>query len=168
VFFMSALILAGLLLASSQAKPSTQAEVADICSLQNFSQVAFGNCLEAYVEESAARLAKAEKDAAARIANWDEDVRYRAKARSALATSNAEFVRANAASRLRWLEGRSGQHTSIGGLLACMSSMSAEPRRLAASSPASRNAVPDHTIDHFLDYAAAGRSRWYSASPSAC
>jgi hypothetical protein len=90
---MSALILVGLLLASSQVKPSTQAEVADICSLQNFSQVAFGNCLEAYVEESAVRLAKAERDAAARIANWDEDVRYRAKARSALATSNAEFLR---------------------------------------------------------------------------
>jgi uncharacterized protein YecT (DUF1311 family) len=90
---MSALILAGLLLASSQVKPSTQAEVADICSLQNFSQVAFGNCLEAYVEESAARLSKAEGNVAARIANWDEDARYRAQARSALATSNTEFLR---------------------------------------------------------------------------
>ncbi len=90
---MPALMLVGLLLASSQVKPSSQAEVRDICSLQNFSQVAFGNCLEAYVEESAARLARAEKDAVARIENWDEDIRYRAQARGALATSNAEFLR---------------------------------------------------------------------------
>lgn len=90
---MPALILVGLLLASSQAKPSTRAEVRDICSSQNFSQVAFGNCLEGYVVESAARLSKAERNAAARIANWDEDVRYRTQARSALATANAAFVR---------------------------------------------------------------------------
>lgn len=90
---MSALILVGLLLASSPVKPSSQAEVADICSLQNFSQVAFGDCLRAYVGESAARLAKAERDAAARIENWDEDVRYRTRARGALAASNAEFLR---------------------------------------------------------------------------
>jgi uncharacterized protein YecT (DUF1311 family) len=89
---MAALILVGLLLASSPVKPSSQAKVADICSLQNFSQVAFGNCLKAYVGESAARLAKAETDAMARIENWDEDVRYRAQARGALATSNAEFL----------------------------------------------------------------------------
>ena len=90
---MSALILVGLLLASSQVGPSSQAEVRDMCSLENFSQVAFGNCLKAYVEESVARLAKAERDAAARIENWDEGVRYRAQARDALATSNAEFLR---------------------------------------------------------------------------
>ncbi|KQV57357.1 MULTISPECIES: lysozyme inhibitor LprI family protein [unclassified Caulobacter] len=64
-----------------------------MCSLQNFSQVAFGKCLKAYAGESAARLAKAEREAAARIENWDEDVRHRAQARSALATSNAEFLR---------------------------------------------------------------------------
>lgn len=90
---MPALILVGLLLASSQVEPSSQAEVRDMCSLQNFSQVAFGKCLKAYAGESAARLAKAEREAAARIENWDEDVRHRAQARSALATSNAEFLR---------------------------------------------------------------------------
>jgi hypothetical protein len=87
------LILLGFLLASSQSKPSSQAELRDICSRQNFSQVAFGKCLEAYAAESAARLAKAEKDAVARIENWDEDASYRAQARSTLATSNAEFLR---------------------------------------------------------------------------
>jgi uncharacterized protein YecT (DUF1311 family) len=90
---MSALILVGLLLASSQVGPTSQAEVRDMCSLQNFSQVAFGNCLKAYAGESAARLAKAEREAVARIENWDEDARYRAQARGALATSNAEFLR---------------------------------------------------------------------------
>lgn len=90
---MSALILAGLLLASSQSVPSSQAEVRNICSSQNFSQVAFGDCLETYVQESAARLTKAERDAVVRIEHWDEDARYRALARSALATSNAEFQR---------------------------------------------------------------------------
>ena len=90
---MPPLILVGLLLASPQAKPSTQAEVRETCSAQNFSQVALGECLEIHVGESAALLAKAERDAVAQIDHWDEDAPHRARARNALTTSNAEFVR---------------------------------------------------------------------------
>jgi hypothetical protein len=90
---MSSLLLIGLLLAAGQERPSSQAEVRDVCSAQSASQVAFGDCLEAQAAKSAALLAKAQTDAAARIEHWDEDARYRTQAKTALTASNAEFRR---------------------------------------------------------------------------
>jgi uncharacterized protein YecT (DUF1311 family) len=72
-------------------EPSSQAEVRDVCSARSFSQVAFGECLEVYVAQSAGLLAKAENDASARIDQWDEEARYRAQAKAALTSSSTAF-----------------------------------------------------------------------------
>jgi hypothetical protein len=90
---MLTLLTASLLAAAGQNPPSSEAEVRDLCSARFFSQVEFGDCLKRYATQSALRLAKAERNALARIEHWDEDARYRAQAKAALMTSNAEFLR---------------------------------------------------------------------------